>query len=130
MAVDFKTLTILVVEDEAFSRTVVTKVLQGLGVDNILSAENGQVALDVLANTDHVDLVISDIEMPELNGFEFARRVRYGQVERFKSVPIIMLTGADTEENIRKGRIHKINAFTIKPPKPEELRDHMIMALG
>ncbi|MEG3619471.1 response regulator [Magnetovibrio sp. PR-2] len=130
MAVDFKVLTVLVVEDEAFSLTVVTKVLQGLGVQNILCAENGQVALDVLEDTRNVDMIITDIEMPELNGFEFARRVRYGQVERFKSVPILMLTGADTEDNIRKGRIHKINAFIVKPPKPEELRDHMLLALG
>lgn len=130
MAVDFKVLTVLIVEDEAFSRTVVTKVLQGLGVENILAAENGQAALDLLEDTRHVDLIITDIEMPELNGFELARRIRYGQIERFKSTPIIMLTGADTEENIRKGRIHKINAFIVKPPKPEELRDHMLLALG
>lgn len=131
MAVDFNALTVLVVDDEAFSQTIVTKVLSTLGVDNVLKAGNGAEAIEVLeTSAETIDLIISDIEMPEMDGFELARKVRYGIVEQYQKIPFLMLTGADTEDNIRKGRIHKIDGFIIKPPKAEQLRDHMVTALA
>ena len=76
-----------------------------------------------------VDLIISDIEMPEMTGFELARKIRYGIVERYRKIPFLMLTGQDTEDNARKGRIHKIDGFIVKPPKPDDLRMRMQLAL-
>lgn len=117
---------ILLVDDDEFAHKVLSKILETLEVGGIQTVDNGQAALDWLAlDGSQADLIICDIEMPELNGFEFVRRIRYGKVPRFKNVPILMLTGKDSEENIRSGRIHKISGFIVKPPTLEGIRDHI-----
>ena len=127
----FASLRVLVVEDEAFSQRFLVRVLDTIGIGHVLSAENGARALELLGATDTaVDLVISDIEMPEMDGYELVRRIRYGTVPRFKDVPVLILTGRNTEKNIRKGRIHKISGYVVKPPKADELRAHIVEALG
>lgn len=121
----FSTLTVLIVDDETFAQSILSKVLQSLGVreDHIVMADSGSAAIEALeAHSRKIDLIISDIEMPEMDGFELARRIRYGVVERYNHVPFLMLTGQDTEDNVRKGRIHKIDGFIVKPPQAEDLR--------
>ena len=126
-------LTVLIVDDESFAQTILAKVLQGLGVseDHILKASSGPEAIEMLeTQPETVDLVISDIEMPDMDGFELARKIRYGIVERYRKVAFLMLTGQDTEDNIRKGRIHKIDGFIVKPPKADDLRQRIETALA
>lgn len=121
----FSTLRVLIVDDEPFALSILGKVLQSLGVqeDHVVTADSGRAALEALEAHPHtMDLVISDIEMEEMDGFELARRIRYGAVERYKHIPFLMLTGQDTEDNVRKGRIHKINGFIVKPPQADDLR--------
>ena len=127
----FQSVTVLVVEDEPFSLRFVGRVLQTLGVAGVIGAGNGCIALELLENSETpIDLVISDIEMPEMDGFELVRRIRYGTVPQYKDVPILMLTGQDSEENLMKGRIHNIDGFIVKPPKADTLEVHMRKALG
>ncbi len=127
----FKALHVLVVEDEAFSQRFVTRVLTTLGITQVTLADNGAKALEALqADGSQFDLVISDIEMPEMDGFELARRIRWGTAPQYKDVPFLMLTGQDTEENIIKGKAHRIQGFIIKPPKADVLKEHIVRALG
>lgn len=100
-----------------------------MGVSTVLVAENGLDALDALRKTEALDLVISDIEMPAMGGFELARKIRYGIVPRFKDIPILMLTGHSTEENVMKGRVHRIQGFVVKPPSLEAMRRYIYRAL-
>ena len=126
-----ESVTVLVVEDEEFSARFVTRILGKIGVGSVTTAANGSEALEVLENAEvPIDLVISDIEMPEMNGYELVRRIRYGTVPQYKAIPILMLTGQDTEKNVEKARFHKIDGFIVKPPKAEELERHMLKALG
>ena len=60
---------------------------------------------------------------------ELARRIRLNAVPKYKGIPILMLTGHSTEENVRKGRIHRIQGFIVKPPSAEILDRHMTRAL-
>ncbi len=127
---EFAQLNVMAIDDEEFARGLITRVLEMIGVGSVLTAENGIDALAQLERTElAVDLVISDIEMPEMNGYEFVRRLRYGAVPHYKELPVIMLTGKDTEKNVRSARIHKISGFVVKPPEVNTLKDHMRRAL-
>lgn len=121
---------VLVVEDEAFARSMITRVLEVLGIEGIHAVENGREALEVLASgTDNFDLVISDIEMPEMDGYELVRKVRMGGAPDHKDVPILILTGKDTDRNVQRARFHKINGFVVKPPEPKDIERKIRHAL-
>ena len=99
----FGSLTVMAVDDSAFDLRLVTMILDTLGVGTVITAESAGQALDLLGDGDvAVDLVISDIMMPEMDGYELVRRIRYGVAPAHKDVPILVLTGKDTERNVRK----------------------------
>ena len=128
---DFTFLNVMAVEDEAFSQEVVSRVLDEVGMASVTIAENGADALAKLAKADpKIDLIICDIEMPEMGGFEFVRQIRFGALPEYKDVPIVMLTGKDTDKNTQKARIHRINGFLVKPPKANTLKYAIRHALG
>lgn len=128
---EFASINVLAVEDEEFAQRITSKILESIGVNEVFMANNGVEALALLDSTKaRIDLVICDIEMPEMDGYEFVRRIRYGTVPAYKEVPIIMLTGKDTEKNVRSARIHKINGFIVKPPQIDNVRQHFRNALG
>jgi len=69
-------LSFIVVEDNAFQRTVAIKILEAMGSTQVLGAENGQDALEQLAACDHpIDITISDLDMPGMDGVEFMRHL-------------------------------------------------------
>ena len=121
---------ILVVEDEAFSLEAIRKVLNNIGATSVATASNGADALKLLEDADcNLDLIICDIEMPEMSGYEFVRMLRYGTVPRFKDLPVLMLTGHDTPKNLRHAHTHKIDGFLMQPPTAESLRRSILDAL-
>ncbi len=122
---------VMVVDDDEFAQLFVIRILGMIGTGEVLTANNGADALERLADTDiAIDLIISDIEMPEVDGYEFVRKVRYGVVPKYKDVPILILTGKDTDENAQKARFHKIDGFIVKPPNAEDLERKLRKALG
>ncbi len=128
---DYSTVRVMVIDNEAFARKFVTRLLEAIGIGHVVTAASGADALAQLAEPDtDIDLVICDIEMPEMTGYEFVRQVRYGTVPRFKDVPILMLTGQATEKNLQRAQTHKINCFVTKPPTVDMLRLEIHAALG
>lgn len=126
----FTSLRVLVADDDPYSLKIMTMVLNTIGVRNIVCAENGREALDKLASAaEPIDLVIGDIEMPEMGGFELARLIRAGTVAKYKDIPFLMLTSHSSEENIRTGRLHRIQGFIVKPPSAEILERYLMRAL-
>ncbi len=120
---EFKSLNVMVIEDEAFTQEVVSRILQTIGVNSVIVCENGADALARLAGAEaKIDIAVCDIEMPEMNGYEFVRKVRFGAVPGYKDLPVIMLTGKDTDKNVQSARIHKIDGFLVKPAKAEPLK--------
>lgn len=127
----YSPLTIMVVEDDELGLKYVKTLLQGIGVGLVMGVENGAEAMLVLSETEHdIDLVICDVEMPQMNGFEFARRVRYGTVPRFKDLPILMITGRTTEKHVQYARTHKVSRLIEKPLTADVLRVEIDHVLG
>ncbi len=115
---------ILLAEDTAFFVKQVTKVLENSGFD-VTHAEDGLVALNLLtsSNKGSFDLVVSDIEMPNMNGFELAKSIRDNP--DFKAMPLVALTTRFREVDQEKGKEVGFNKYL------EKLKsDELIVAIG
>lgn len=113
------TKTVLIVEDSNSFRTVVSLALQRAGYA-VLEAENG---VDALAKLDgsKIDLVVSDVNMPELDGIQFLQQLK--QHQRYKYTPVIMLTTEGQDEKIQQGLAAGAKAWIVKPCLPPVLLD-------
>ncbi len=104
---------ILMVDDSKVMRKAFGKIL-GEEYD-MLEAENGAEGLAMLSSDDSIQLLISDIEMPELDGFGLLEWVRSFGEERIRNMPVIIITGAEDEETKQKALDAGATDFVIKP---------------
>ena len=109
--------TIMIVDDSASIRTVVGIALRGEGY-TVIEAINGQDALNKLTGQ-KVNLIISDVNMPVMDGITFVANVKKMPAYRF--TPIIMLTTESDEAKKREGQAAGAKAWVVKPFKPEQM---------
>ena len=119
---------ILFAEDTIFFVRQVKKVLEAAGVE-VDHAENGQIALEKLkkAGPDFYKMILSDIEMPIMNGHEFARSVKSDPL--YKNIPMVALTTRFNEVDQRKGMESGFNRY-LEKLKSDELMDAVYELLG
>lgn len=91
---------ILVVEDSRFFRNHITKVLENAGF-KVSSAENGELALDALAESSNYQVIVSDIEMPKMDGFGLAKQVKSDP--QLQNIPMIAVTTRFRQADIDRG---------------------------
>ena len=108
---------ILVVDDEITIRTLLEKFLSH--TYEVRAVSNGQEGLDWLQTGNIPDLMIVDLEMPVLDGYDYVKNVRSSGY--FKDIPIMMLSGVDSSSERVKCYKLGANDFMIKPFNPEEL---------
>ena len=109
--------TILTIDDSASIRQMVAMTLTSAGLD-VLEAGNGQEGYDVAtANTVHA--ILTDLNMPVLNGIEFIRK--YRQHPSSKGVPIILLTTESDDELKRQAKEAGATGWIVKPFKQDQL---------
>ena len=126
----FQNLTILLVDDERFSRTTVASMLSGLGRPTVLEAENGIEALAVLGEQ-KVDFIISDFNMPRGHGLQLLQAVRTGKLSLIKpDTPFAMLTGYSEEKLVDFALALDVNAFLIKPVSKDGLHKRLSKMLN
>jgi two-component system, chemotaxis family, sensor kinase CheA len=101
---------ILIAEDSLTSRTLLRNILEGAGF-SVKTSVDGVEALSILAG-EEFDLVLSDIEMPRMNGFELISRIRND--EKISSMPVILITSLESPEDRQKGMEAGANAYFIK----------------
>ncbi len=109
--------TILVVEDSPTSRKVISMLLERKGY-TILQAINGTEALQRCEGTTP-DLVLLDVMLPDMSGYEVLSRLR--QSQRFAEVPVVMLTGKSKPSDRQQGLFHGSNEYLTKPFDPAKL---------
>jgi len=108
---------ILVVDDDAFMREMVEDVLSG--TYQIITAESGKDAL-MLAQNEHPALILLDVEMPGMDGYETCRQLKDGDAT--SSIPVIFVSALDQIEERLKGYEVGGNDYVIKPFDPQELK--------
>jgi CheY-like chemotaxis protein len=86
----------------------------------VMEASDGQSALEML-ETREVDVVLTDINMPGMNGYELVMRIRRHPTLSNPSVPVIALTGTASEEDIARFREVGMNDYMVKPFTPKDL---------
>jgi len=109
--------TIMTVDDSASMRQMVTFVLRGGGYE-VLEAEDGLDALSKLKGRE-LHLFLSDINMPNMDGIEFTRRLR--GMPQYKFVPIVLLTTESHPEKKQEGKAAGATAWIVKPFNPDQL---------
>ena len=110
----------LIVDDSSTMRRIIINTLTKLGYEAFLEAGNGREGLDRLGGG-QVDLVITDWNMPEMNGIDFVRNLR--ATPQGKSIPVLMVTtnaaNADVAEALKAG----VNNYVVKPFSADTLRE-------
>jgi two-component system, chemotaxis family, chemotaxis protein CheY len=110
---------ILLVDDSASVRTVAGIALRGAGYE-VLEACNGQEGLAKL-NGEKINLIISDVNMPVMDGIAFLKEVKRHPSYRF--TPVIMLTTEAGEDKKQEGRAAGAKAWIVKPFQPQNMLD-------
>lgn len=105
---------ILIVEDEVNILRILSNYFKRAGYE-VYEATDGQKALDIFANA-KLDLIILDIMLPKIDGFEVAKRIR-----STSNIPIIIMTALGEESDMIKGYNLKIDDYIVKPLKPKIL---------
>jgi Signal transduction histidine kinase len=108
----FKGKKVLVVDDEIRNIFALGKILEEKEMD-VLEAENGKIAVDVLKENNNIDLVLMDIMMPEMDGYEAMNIIR--KTPEIKDIPIICLTAKAMKEDYQKAISSGANDYLSKP---------------
>lgn len=117
--------SILVAEDNIVNQVLLRKYLSKWGVGEIKFAENGKIALDLFINNDF-DLVLLDLQMPEMDGFEVAKMIRKLDLVVKRNVPIIALTASSLLEVKDQLEASGMDDYVSKPFTPENLYGKII----
>jgi two-component system chemotaxis response regulator CheY len=110
--------TILIADDSESIRAVVGFALREAGYD-VLVANDGQHALDLLIQNDHVSLIVSDLNMPVKDGISFLKDVR--SLDKFKYLPFLILTTESQETKKMEAKQSGATGWIIKPFVKEKL---------
>ena len=120
---------VLIIDDSAIVRKVLIKTfgLSGIEVSNFIQAGNGKEGLQAL-QSNWVDVIFLDINMPVMNGMEFMRTMR--QDPAFKDTPVIVVSTEGSQERIEELNNAGIKCFLRKPVTPEGLVETIQSLLG
>ena len=120
---------VLIVDDSAAMRTFVRRVIEisGFELASCFEAGDGREALDLLKR-EWVDLVLTDINMPGMDGEEFLRRL--GEDEMFRDLPVVVISTDATSHRIERMMSLGARGYVTKPFTPETLRAQLEQTLG
>ncbi len=113
---------VLLVEDDKVEVLKFKRVLKQLNIKNNFSiSKNGEEALSYLENEEKElpDLILLDLNMPRMDGFEFLEAIRNTVYEK---IPVIILTTSNSDQDIEKSKEYKIKGYVVKPIRYEDYK--------
>jgi len=121
-------LKLLVVDDSSTMRRIIKNTLSRLGYEDILEGEDGVEAWSVLNENPDIGMLITDWNMPEMNGLELVKKVRADA--RFENLPIIMVTTEGGKTEVITALKAGVNNYIVKPFTPQVLKEKLSAVLG
>lgn len=122
-----RTKTILIADDSATMRAMLVSIVEGLGDYQIVEASSGFEALRLLPR-DQVDLIMTDINMPDINGLELISYLRANP--NYKNIPVFIISTEGSAKDIEKGKQLGADEYVVKPFSPETLQQLIIKYLN
>ena len=124
-----KKLRVLIVDDSSVMRKIVERSLRQAGLDlmEVLQASNGVEAL-VEVQKGNLDLILSDINMPAMDGIEFLRNL--GTIDAAKGVPVVMITTEGSEARVVEALSVGAKGYIRKPFTTEQVKERVSALLG
>lgn len=123
-ATGLESLRVLLVEDNAHMRRILTTMLAGIGMKQVTEAEDGDDALEKLKRWP-ADFVLADFRMQPMDGVEFTRRIRTGGDSPNPFLPIIMMTGHAERARVMEARDAGVTEFVVKPLTAQAVMDRI-----
>lgn len=117
---DPTTLRVLVVDDSKIARKFIIKTLIGLGVTNITEADDGKTAIEILNNTNDFDLIVSDYNMPEVDGKALVEYIRGNEI--IAHIPVLMVTSEQNRAILNNIEQVGVSAICDKPFEPDNVK--------
>ena len=117
----------LVVDDSPTMRRIVINALKSFGYSDVIEAADGELAVDQL-NAEKVDFVITDWNMPNMNGLELTQFIRGN--DKLKNIPILMVTTRGLKADIIEALKARVNNYVVKPFTPQVLKEKMDAVLA
>ena len=120
---------VLIVDDFQTMRKVIRKsvVLSGFEVGDFWEAGNGKDALTII-HSQKVDVILTDLNMPEMNGLEMFLKIQ--QEEKYRHIPVIFITSQGSEAMVQEGLQQGVQGYIQKPFHPEAIRDVLLKTIG
>ena len=118
---------ILIAEDSSTMRSLIVSTISAMGDYQLIEAANGFEALRILPR-EKVDLVITDINMPDINGLELISFIKNNP--NYKETPLFIISTEGSEKDRDKGLSLGADAYLVKPFNPVELQDLVRQYLG
>jgi CheY-like chemotaxis protein len=127
----WENLHVLVIDDEVFMRKLIERTLRDMEVGLVTMAENGIDGLmQVKRAGSPIDVIICDLEMPEMNGFDFVKTLRSDSEVPNTEVPVLIVTGHADEETVRNAASLGINGYLVKPISKKALETRLAKAIN
>lgn len=120
--------TVLITDDDKLTREGLATMLRSRG-HNVIEAEDGQQAFELLSTETKPDLVISDVRMPNMDGIELVAKIRHS--DDLHQLPVIILTNDDSAVTLNRALAAGVTVYLSKTNLgPEELSAQILIALG
>ena len=119
---------LLVVDDSSTMRRIIKNTLERHGHKDVLQAEHGVEAWDLLCQTPDIGVLITDWNMPEMNGLELVKKVR--AESKYENMPIIMVTTEGGKAEVITALKAGVNNYIVKPFTPQVLKEKLEDVLG